>query len=197
MLLVEDELHMVRALERFFCGQGFEVVTVRRLEEARRMVSTRPRWAAFVVDVGLPDGDGLELLARARAAGHRAPALVLTARNDRDTLERAQIHAAQFLPKPPPHENLLAFARWARAGQIDEPLALDRAVSAVAEQSGLSPRETELLALACRGVARAELAGALDVEETTVRTLIRRILQKTQRQRLMDLVREVQRSVFA
>jgi len=196
VLIVEDETQMARALERFFRSQDFAVVVSRSVAEARSVLEAEGSWAAFVIDVGLPDGDGLELLEQARSVGLRAPALVLTARSDVGTLQRAQLHAAQFLPKPPPRANLEAFVEWVREREQDHSSALKVTVGEIAAHAGLSRRETDVVLLASRGIARADLASAMGVKETTVRTLIRRALQKTDHEQLKDLVRDVHAAVF-
>lgn len=69
-------------------------------------------YAAWVIDRGLPDGDGLELVRRLRAAGHRAPCLMLTARDAlHDRLDGLDSGADDYLTKPFPMEELVARVR--------------------------------------------------------------------------------------
>jgi DNA-binding response OmpR family regulator len=80
LLLVEDEVRIVEVLRAALDRAGFALDAVDMIAaaiEALRLVS----YDAVILDLGLPDGDGLELLAELRRAGNRVPVLVLTARD--------------------------------------------------------------------------------------------------------------------
>lgn len=80
ILLVEDDLLLGDGLRAGLRQLGFEVDWVRRAEAAEQELRAQP-YAATVLDLGLPDRDGMEVLAMARRAGIRTPVLVLTARD--------------------------------------------------------------------------------------------------------------------
>ena len=61
LLLTEDEPLMRQAMTQFFDARGYDVVGAGSLADSRAQVATQ-RFDAFVVDVGLPDGDGLDLV---------------------------------------------------------------------------------------------------------------------------------------
>ena len=81
--LVEDDLELGKALQSALQDAGQEVVWVRRASDARHWVATEP-FDAVLLDLGLPDGNGIDVLRDLRAAGHTLPILVITAR---DSLE--------------------------------------------------------------------------------------------------------------
>jgi len=79
VLLVEDDLDLVQALGRALAARGFALVTCRDGLEALALCQRR-RFDAIVLDLSLPDLDGLEVLARLRGRDDATPVLILTAR---------------------------------------------------------------------------------------------------------------------
>jgi DNA-binding response OmpR family regulator len=80
LLLVEDEARIVEVLRAALGRAGFAVDAVETLAEARAALPL-VAYDAVILDLGLPDGDGLLLLAGLRRHGSRIPVLVLTARD--------------------------------------------------------------------------------------------------------------------
>ena len=80
LLVVEDEARIVEVLRAALGRAGFAVDAVETVAEARAALPLIP-YDAVILDLGLPDGDGLALLAGLRRHGSRVPVLVLTARD--------------------------------------------------------------------------------------------------------------------
>jgi DNA-binding response OmpR family regulator len=80
LLVVEDEARIVEVLRAALARAGFVVDAVETVAEARAALPLIP-YDAVILDLGLPDGDGLALLAGLRRHGSRVPVLVLTARD--------------------------------------------------------------------------------------------------------------------
>jgi DNA-binding response OmpR family regulator len=80
ILVVEDEGRIAEILRAPLVRAGFTVDAVGLYVDARAAVATNP-YDAIILDLGLPDGDGLSLLAEMRARGNAVPILVLTARD--------------------------------------------------------------------------------------------------------------------
>jgi signal transduction histidine kinase len=110
-LIVEDDDQIARGLARDLKRHG-DVRVAGTMHEADRAIADT-RWSGLVVDVGLPDGSGLDLLERLRVAGDTTPTLVLTGFPHRDVIERAQRLNAHYAAKPLSPAGLEAFARWA------------------------------------------------------------------------------------
>ncbi|MCU7372401.1 response regulator transcription factor [Paucibacter sp. O1-1] len=109
--LVEDDLALGRALQAALQESGHEVVWVRRSVDARHWVQDEP-FDALLLDLGLPDGDGLELLRRLRAQGKQVPILVITARDGvEDRLNGLDMGADDYVIKPFVIPELLARLR--------------------------------------------------------------------------------------
>jgi DNA-binding response OmpR family regulator len=79
LLLVEDDMDLIRSLSRALDGRGFGVVTCADGVEALS-VARRRRFDAIVLDLGIPGMDGLHLLQRLRRGDDATPVLILTAR---------------------------------------------------------------------------------------------------------------------
>ena len=93
LLIVEDENLLRRSLARFFLGRGFDVVEATCLAEAEEQLDAGPYQAALL-DVGLPDGNGLRLLNELGAER----SIVITAKPDPEHFEQRGVR--QFLTKP-------------------------------------------------------------------------------------------------
>jgi len=80
LLVVEDEPRIVEVLRAALGRAGFVVDAVTTVADARAAVPL-VAYDAVILDLGLPDGDGMGLLTELRRAGNRVPVLVLTARD--------------------------------------------------------------------------------------------------------------------
>ena len=80
LLVVEDEVRIAEILRSALSRSGFAVDAVGLCEDARAALAVNP-YDAVILDLGLPDGDGLRLLKDMRAQGNAVPVLVLTARD--------------------------------------------------------------------------------------------------------------------
>ncbi len=111
VLLVEDDAALAEAMAAYLEGKGFAVDRVASLAAARAALPLAP-WHALLLDLHLPDGDGLGLIPAIR---HRAPALpiiVLTARDQvSDRIRGLDAGADDYLVKPFDPDELLARLR--------------------------------------------------------------------------------------
>ncbi|MDD3441597.1 MAG: response regulator transcription factor, partial [Kiritimatiellae bacterium] len=159
ILVVEDDRRVTESLRQGLSEAGFAVTTADCLEAAdRRLAQGTP--ALVILDLNLPDGDGRTWLRRVRAAGHRMPVIILTAR---DTLpERVaglEEGADDYLTKPFAFAELLARIRArlrTAAAQTDDDVLgvgdleidrLRRQVRRAGRAVDLTAREFDVLAL--------------------------------------------------
>jgi len=112
-LVVDDYALFRNALARSLRPFG-TVGHAESVAEAKGMLDTA-KWTALFIEVALPDGSGLDLLAHARASGHVAPALILARRRDPRTVDRAFDLAAEVMVKPGEWHEVTAFVRRALA----------------------------------------------------------------------------------
>lgn len=98
--LIEDDLNIGQALLTVFKDEGHEVVWVRMANDAVQRLQAED-FDAVLLDLGLPDGDGNEVLKRLRAAGLTVPVLIITARDGlQDRLKGFDNGADDYLIKP-------------------------------------------------------------------------------------------------
>ncbi|MBW8461436.1 response regulator transcription factor, partial [Acidovorax sp.] len=111
ILLVEDDLDLGASLVRALQQDGFTVQWLRRAHDAPLQLDD-PGCSAVLLDLGLPDGSGMELLRRWRRAQAAAPVLVITARSAlQDRLGGLDAGADDYLVKPFDIPELLARLR--------------------------------------------------------------------------------------
>jgi two-component system KDP operon response regulator KdpE len=156
VLVVDDEPQILRALKVVLGGAGFDVVPAAGMEEALDAAAVRPPDAA-IVDLVLPDGDGVEVTKRIREWSEM-PILVLSAVGDESEKVRAlNAGADDYVTKPFGSDELIArlgAALRRASGAQDEPrivadgLEIDLAAHTVTrdgEEVHLTPTEFELL----------------------------------------------------
>jgi DNA-binding NarL/FixJ family response regulator len=183
VLLVDDHELIRQGLRRAFERDGdFTVVgEAGTLADARRLIAlSRPD--VVLLDVRLPDGNGLQACREIRAADDQLGIVVLTMYAGDDTLfEALDAGASAFVPKNSPVEDVVAAARHAAsapraftAADLNE--AMKRKMSPSGPQ--LSPRETEVLNLLADGLGVAQISKKLYISESTTKTHISKLYDK-------------------
>ena len=100
LLLVEDDTSLAAGLSLALRNKGFAVNHVARGDHALLAVQTDPP-DLMILDLGLPDMDGLEVLRRLRSANHTLPVLILTARDTTsEKIAGLDLGADDYLAKP-------------------------------------------------------------------------------------------------
>lgn len=190
-LIVEDDRLLGPAFAALV-GRGpkREARLARTLGEARGALCERP-FTGLVLDVQLPDGSGLDLLAQLRARGDRTPALVVTGLYDRAIANRAHELGAGCVSKPSVRANLELFVEESTVLAAEGGARLDAAVAILARRHELTPREAEVAHLVALGLPRGGLAAALGISENTLKHHVRAVLAKCGAPRLEALVRLV------
>jgi two-component system OmpR family response regulator len=161
LLVIEDDPRLADQLRRGFKSEGYGVDTAGTVEDGR-WLATENEYDGLILDIGLPDGDGIDLCATLRAEGRWTPILVLTARHAvADRVRGLDVGADDYVLKPFSFAELSARIRaLIRRGAPRRPtslvvgdLELDWARHAVRLHNrpvGLSLREFALLELFMR-----------------------------------------------
>jgi DNA-binding NarL/FixJ family response regulator len=205
-VLIADDDGLMRAglMELLTADPDIQVVgqasTGRQaVEQARRLTPD-----VVLMDVRMPDLDGIAATRELARATPGVRVLVLTTFEQDDYIFGAlRAGASGFLLKRARPEELLAAIHTIAAGEaLLSPSVTRRVIDRMAQQPtpeltdqaklhGLTPREREVLEHVARGLSNREIAAALAVEESTVRTHVKRLLMK------LDLRDRVQAVIFA
>ena len=111
LLLVEDSPRLRELLTEAVHAVGWSIDAVGTVDEANEAIATTP-YDLLLIDLGLPDGDGLDLVRATRHIGVKTPILVLTARNAiDDRIAGLDAGADDYLIKPFNHGEFLARCR--------------------------------------------------------------------------------------
>ena len=203
-VLVADDQSMVRAGFRMLLSREDDIDVVAEASNGLEAVDKAARFDPSVVlmDIRMPELDGLEATRRILAANGATRVLILTTFDlDEYVYEALSSGASGFVLKDDPPEQLLAAIRTVAGGDaLLSPAVTKRVIAKFthfpqpAAPKGLdelTERELEVFRLIARGLSNAEIGKELFISDTTVKTHITHILQK------LDLRDRVQAVVLA
>ena len=205
-VLIADDDDLMRAGLVELLGADPQIQVIGQAATGREAVEQARRLAPDVVlmDVRMPDLDGIGATRELARSVPGARVLILTTFEQDDYVFGAlRAGASGFLLKRARPEELIAAVRTIAAGEaLLSPSVTRRVIDRIAQQptpeladqaklDGLTLREREVLALIARGLSNREIAAALAVEESTVRSHVKRILMK------LNLRDRVQAVIFA
>jgi DNA-binding NarL/FixJ family response regulator len=209
-VLVADDQSMVRTGFRRLLSseEGIDVVAEagngqEAIEKAARFHPT-----VILMDIRMPELDGLEATRRILAADPAARVLILTTFDlDEYVYEALTAGASGFVLKDDPAEQLIAAVRTVAAGDaLLSPAVTKRVIKQFVrvprpepprELEELTAREREILRLIAGGLSNAEIGAQLYISETTVKTHVTHIFQKLSlRDRVQAVVLAYQTGLF-
>jgi DNA-binding NarL/FixJ family response regulator len=209
-VLVADDQSMVRAGFRMLLGGEEDIEVVAEASNGLEAVEKAARFRPTVIlmDIRMPELDGLEAARRILAADDTARVLILTTFDlDEYVYEALRLGASGFVLKDEPPEQLLSAIRIVAGGEaLLSPAITTRVIERFTripqptppkELEELTERELEVFRLIARGLSNAEIGGELYISDTTVKTHITHILQKLKlRDRVQAVVLAYQSGVF-
>ncbi len=209
-VLVADDQSMVRAGFRMLLAgeEGIEVVAeaTNGLEAVDKAARFQP--SVVVMDIRMPELDGLEATRRILAADAAARILVLTTFDlDEYVYEALRAGASGFVLKDDPPEQLIAAIRTVAAGDaLLSPAVTKRVITRFARLPQAEPpkafgeltaREHEVFRLIANGLSNTEIGQQLFISDTTVKTHVTHILAKLKlRDRVQAVVFAYQTGIF-
>jgi DNA-binding NarL/FixJ family response regulator len=208
--LVVDDQSMVRAGLRMLLADEPDIEVVAEAGNGKEAVAqaTRFRPQVVLMDIRMPELDGLEATRRILAADEAARVLILTTFNlDDYVYEALRAGASGFVLKDDPPEQLIAAVRTIAAGDALLSPSVTRNVIRHFTQlnrqppptavSSLTGREMDVFRLIARGLSNAEIGAELFISDTTVKTHVTRLLQKLDvRDRAQAIVLAYQSGLF-
>jgi DNA-binding NarL/FixJ family response regulator len=209
-VLIADDQSMVRAGFRMLLSGEEDIEVVAEASNGLEAVSQAARFNPTVVlmDIRMPELDGLEATRRILAADSSARVLILTTFDlDEYVYEALRAGASGFVLKDDPAEQLIGAVRTVAAGEaLLSPSITKRVIKQFVrvprpdppkELDELTEREREILRLVARGLSNGEISQELFIGETTVKTHITHILQKLGlRDRVQAVVLAYQTGLF-
>ena len=193
--IVDDDDAVRKGLTRLITSAGY---VAQSFESARAFLDRRNDGvlpACLVLDVQMPDLNGLDLQRELNAARSVMPIIFLTGHGDIPmSVGAMKAGAADFIPKPPRDDELLdaigrAIERAARDG------VARREVEAIRERiSGLTAREREVMELVVKGRLNKQIAAELGTVEKTIKVHRARVMRKMEAHSLAHLVRCAQKA---
>jgi DNA-binding NarL/FixJ family response regulator len=203
-VLVADDQSMVRAGFRMLLSGEEDIEVVAEAANGLEAVDKAARFDPTVVlmDIRMPELDGLEATRRILAADPAARVLILTTFDlDEYVYEALRAGASGFVLKDDPPEQLIGAIRTVAGGEaLLSPAITKRVIKQFTRVSHPAPppeldqlteRELDVFRLIARGLSNAEIGKELYISDTTVKTHITHILQK------LDLRDRVQAVVLA
>ena len=150
-------------------------------EQQARQLLTQPT-DLIVLDIGLPDGDGLEILRRLKIHFPQIPVLIYSAQQSSHYLRSAQaLGAAGYVVKSQRMEQLLSAILAVLGGQLAFPPEV------TASALPLTSKEQQVLALLATGLSNLQIAEQLHISNKTVSTHKKNILEKTGARSVVEL----------
>lgn len=188
VFIVDDEEGVCSALASLLASEGIET---RSFSTAGEFLDCEqwPGPSCLLLDVRLPDLDGLDVQTQLGKRGDDLPIIFMTGHGTIPmTVKAMRAGAAEFLTKPIEGESLL------RA--VKDALQRDKAAAAVrarlaqlqARYEQLTPREREVIQLAIGGLMNKQIAGELGTTEVTAKVHKRRVMEKMGAKSVADLV---------
>ena len=178
VFLVDDDEGVVDALSRLLKVEGYDV---RASQSAREFFSEHDASVpgCGIIDITLPDCNGLEIQERLAREGIERPVIFLTGTADiAASVQAMKAGAVDFLTKPVQSEHLLAAIR--RAIQQDADMRQAREIRAAVDKllATLTPREREVLMHVIVGRLNKQIAGDLGTVEKTIKVHRSRMMAK-------------------
>ena len=192
--LVDDDAGVRKALSRLLRAKGYEVQSYVSAQEFLEQHDPAAPGCA-VLDVAMPDLDGLALQQALTTGGSHRPVIFITGKGDVPTSVRAmKAGALDFLTKPVREKDLLDAIQRAESRDAELRLLHSELDSIQARINTLTPREREVFTHVVAGRLNKQIAGELGTVEKTIKVHRSRMMEKLGLRTVADLVRMAEKA---
>ena len=193
VFLLDDDPGMLKALTRLLKAEGFAVqgfTSAKTFLDSYRAEDV----SCLVLDVAMPEIDGLALQQRLTHAGLLLPIVFLTGHGDIPmSVQAIKAGAVDFLTKPVEDAGLLSAVRAALRRAVEQRDSIAQTAMLRQRYSKLTPRERDVMDHVVAGQLNKQIAGDLGTGEQTIKVHRGRVMEKMGVQSLADLVRAAER----
>jgi len=178
ILLADDHPPLRAGLAAILNGQpDFQVVA--EVGSGREVMAAREPIDFYILDLRMPDGDGISTIRQLIARDPEARILVLTTYdNEEDIFQALESGARGYLLKDTTKEELVDAVRQIHKGERHLSQAVASRLADRLIRPRLTPRELDVLRLVSRGRSNKEMAAAMFISEETVKTHMKSLFQK-------------------
>ncbi|HET7744258.1 MAG TPA: response regulator transcription factor [Gaiellaceae bacterium] len=180
--LIADDHEVVREGLRLALSRSQRIRVIGEAADGASAVALaeRRRPDVVIMDLRMPDMDGLEATELIAQKAPGSAVLIFTAYGERSLLQRGlESGALGYILKETPHETLVRAIEKVAAGEtFVDPGLMAEVVSARGQPDILTPREREILQLLADGMSNVDVAQKLFISQETVKSHVRHILAK-------------------
>lgn len=191
VLIIDDDVAMHARLSRVLAEtvtSPLHIDTADTLQQARALAARTPPYSLALVDVQLPDGNGIDFIDWLQTHAPATPAVIVSSWAEEGTLLAALRKGATgyLLKNAEDIELTMQLRSLQRGGAPIDPVIARRllalmpqaAAAETAPETHLSPRETEILQLVARGLSNREIATVTALSKLTIESHVRNIYRK-------------------
>jgi DNA-binding NarL/FixJ family response regulator len=188
-ILIADDHPLFREALKGAVAAAMPGASIREAQDVgslQSLAEAHPQAELLLLDLNMPGANGFSALVHMRAVHPGLPVVVVSAREDPDTVRRALAHgAAGFIPKSADVQTLVGALRTVVDGETWAPPETPRGASLEPEEAQLARRLAELtpqqfrvLGMVCAGLLNKQIAYELQVSEATIKAHMTAILRK-------------------
>ena len=180
--LIADDHEVVREGLRLALSRSPHIRVIGEASDGKSAVTLteRRRPDVVIMDLRMPDMDGLEATELILAKAPETAVLIFTAYGERSLMQRGLESGARgYILKETPHETLIrAVEKVAGGDTFVDPALMAEFIAGKGQMEILTPREREILQLLADGMSNVDVAAKLFISQETVKSHVRHILAK-------------------
>lgn len=178
ILLADDHPPLRAGLAAILNSQP-DLQVVAEAGSGREVMDSQEAADVYVLDLRMPDGDGIQTIKDLIARDPAAKVMVLTTYDNEEDIFRAlEAGARGYLLKDTTREEIITAVRQIHGGDRYLPQAVAARLADRLIRPSLTPRELDVLRLVSRGRTNKEMASAMFISEETVKTHMKSLFQK-------------------